>query len=70
LGFVHTLDDVSPVRAGVDGHLVGTTPLMNVPLSAGRHTLTFVNEDFGIRKTVKVQIEAGQTLTQVLTLTE
>jgi serine/threonine protein kinase len=54
----------------VDGRLIGTTPLMNVPLSAGRHTLTFVNDDFGIRKTVKVQIEAGQTLTQVLTLTE
>ncbi|MFI5309311.1 MAG: PEGA domain-containing protein, partial [Polyangiales bacterium] len=54
----------------VDGRMVGTTPLMNVPVSAGRHTLTFVNDDFGIRKTVKVQIEAGQVLTQVLTLTE
>jgi serine/threonine protein kinase len=52
----------------VDGRLVGNTPLMGVELAAGRHTLTFVNEDFGIRKTVKVQILAGQTLTQVLTL--
>ena len=43
---------------------------MNVPLSAGKHTLLFVNDDFGIRKTVKVQIEAGQVLTQVLTLTD
>jgi serine/threonine-protein kinase len=54
----------------VDGRLVGNTPLMGLELSAGRHTLTFVNDDFGIRKTVKVQVEAGQTLTQVLTLTE
>jgi hypothetical protein len=54
----------------VDGRLVGNTPLMGVELSAGRHTLTFVNEDFGIRKTVKIQIQAGQTLTQVLTLDE
>ncbi len=54
----------------VDGRMVGTTPLMNVPLSAGAHTLTFVNDDFGIHKTVKVQIEPGQTLTQVLTLTD
>jgi hypothetical protein len=54
----------------VDGRLVGNTPLMGVELSAGKHTLTFVNEDFGIRKTVKIQIQAGQTLTQVLTLDE
>jgi serine/threonine-protein kinase len=54
----------------VDGRLVGTTPLMNVPVSAGHHTLTFVNDDFGIRKSVKVQVEDGQTLTQVLNLTE
>jgi hypothetical protein len=43
---------------------------MNIPLSAGSHTLTFTNDDFGIKKVVKVQIEAGQVLTQVLTLTE
>jgi hypothetical protein len=54
----------------VDGRLVGNTPLMGVELSAGKHTLTFVNEDFDIRKTVKIQIQAGQTLTQVLTLDE
>jgi hypothetical protein len=54
----------------VDGRLVGTTPLMNVPVSAGHHTLTFVNDDFGIRKSVKIQVEDGQTLTQVLNLTE
>jgi serine/threonine protein kinase len=52
----------------VDGRPVGNTPLMGLELSAGRHTLTFVNDSFGIRKTVKVQIQAGQTLTQVLTL--
>ena len=57
-------------KVSIDGRPVGTTPLMNVPLSAGKHTLTFVNDDFGIQKTVKVQIEAGQVLTQVLTLTE
>ena len=53
-----------------DGRPLGNTPLMNVPLSAGKHTLLFVNEDFGIRKTVKVTIENGQVLTQVLTLTD
>jgi hypothetical protein len=43
---------------------------MSLPTRAGRHTLTFVNEEFGIRKTVVVQLEAGQVLTQVLNLTE
>jgi serine/threonine-protein kinase len=57
-------------KVSIDGRPVGTTPLMNVPLSAGSHTLTFTNDDFGIKKVVKVQIEAGQVLTQVLTLTE
>jgi serine/threonine-protein kinase len=57
-------------KVSIDGRPVGTTPLMNVPLSAGSHTLTFTNDDFGIKKVVKVQIEAGQVLTQVLTLTD
>ena len=54
----------------VDGRMVGNTPLMGVEISAGRHTLTFVNDDFGIRKTVKVDVEPGQVVTQVLTLDE
>ena len=52
----------------VDGRLIGTTPQTNIALSAGSHTVTFVNNDFGIRKTIKVTIKAGQTETQVLTL--
>jgi eukaryotic-like serine/threonine-protein kinase len=54
----------------VDGRLIGNTPQMNISLSAGRHTITLVNDDFGIRKTVKVDIRAGEVETQVLTLTE
>jgi eukaryotic-like serine/threonine-protein kinase len=57
-------------RVYVDGLAVGTTPLMSLATRAGRHTLTFVNEEFGLRKTVVVQVEAGQVLTQVLNLTE
>jgi hypothetical protein len=52
----------------VDGRLIGTTPQMGIQLSAGRHTVTFVNNDFGIRKTIKVNIKAGGVETQVLTL--
>ncbi len=54
----------------VDGKLIGNTPQMNIPLEAGKHSLTLVNDDFSIRKTVKLDIRAGEVTTQVLTLTE
>jgi serine/threonine protein kinase len=52
----------------VDGRLIGNTPQMNIPLPAGRHTVTLVNSDFNIRHTITVEIRAGQTETRVLTL--
>jgi serine/threonine-protein kinase len=39
--------------------LLGTTPLANVPLAAGTHTLTFVNPDFP-PLTRTVQVRAGE----------
>jgi serine/threonine-protein kinase len=54
----------------VDGKFIGNTPLMGVDVPAGRRTLTFVNDEFGIRKVVKLQVTAGQVTTQVLTLTD
>ncbi|MFO0680489.1 MAG: serine/threonine-protein kinase [Sandaracinus sp.] len=53
----------------VDGRLIGNTPQMNIPLPAGRHTVTLVNSEFNIRETITVTIQAGQTTTQSLTLT-
>jgi hypothetical protein len=36
-------------------HLIGTTPLANVPLPEGTHTLTFVNPDLPpVKKTISV----------------
>ena len=52
----------------VDDELVGNTPQMNIELSAGRHSVTLVNEDFGIRKNIQVVIKPGETVTRVLTL--
>jgi serine/threonine protein kinase len=54
----------------VDGRLIGNTPQMNITLEAGKHTVTLVNDDFGIRKTLRVDIKPGQVETQVLTLTD
>lgn len=54
----------------VDGRMVGTTPQMGIKLSAGKHSVTLVNPDFGIKKTISVNVRAGETVTRVLTLTE
>ena len=53
----------------VDGRLIGNTPQMNIPLAAGRHTVTFVNSEFSIRETRTVTITAGATERLIVTLT-
>jgi serine/threonine protein kinase len=52
----------------VDGRRIGNTPQMNIPLPAGRHTITLVNSEFNIRERVVVNISAGQTETLIRTL--
>jgi serine/threonine protein kinase len=45
------------------GRLLGTTPMANVPLSEGTHTLTFVNPDLPpMKKTVQVRAGEEQRL--------
>jgi serine/threonine protein kinase len=53
----------------VDGRLIGNTPQMNISLSAGRHTVTFVNSEFSIRESRTVTITAGSTERLIVTLT-
>jgi eukaryotic-like serine/threonine-protein kinase len=57
-------------KVSIDGKPYGNTPKMNIELPAGEHTLTFVNEEFGIRKSVPVTITSGQVQSVVLNLTE
>lgn len=45
-----------------DGKEVITTPLVNLKLKAGWHKLRFVNEDYGIDKTIRVEVKKGETL--------
>jgi hypothetical protein len=54
----------------VDGRVIGPTPQMNIEVPSGRHTLTLVNDEFGITKTISVEVAPGETVTKVLTLTE
>jgi serine/threonine-protein kinase len=41
---------------------MGATPKVEIPLSAGTHTVTFVHPDLG-KKSVSVTIKAGQSAT-------
>ena len=54
----------------VDGRVVGPTPQMRIEVPSGRHKLTLVNDEFGITKTLNVDVGPGETVTKVLTLTE
>jgi serine/threonine-protein kinase len=40
-------------------HLLGTTPLVNVELSPGRHVLTLVNEKLGVTRRLIVVVKPG-----------
>lgn len=49
----------------VDKKHVGHTPLHGIQLPAGRHTIELTNPDTGMRKTLQVQLRAGETITKV-----
>jgi serine/threonine-protein kinase len=55
-------------EVSVDGKPVGNTPQGNLQLPAGKHTITLNNREFGVTKTLVLQIKAGETVTRVLTL--
>ena len=54
----------------VDGKLIGNTPQMSIAVNAGAHTVTLVNDEFGLRKTIQVTVRDGETVTRVLNLAE
>jgi len=55
-------------RISIDGVPRGNTPQMNLQLSAGTHTITLSNPEFGLTKELVVTIKPGETVTRVLTL--
>jgi hypothetical protein len=49
-----------PCEILIDGKATGlTTPQREIPLSAGRHTITLVNKQHGIRKSFPITVGAG-----------
>ena len=52
----------------VDGRMIGNTPLLNVPLRAGKHKVKLVNPQLGMSKQLTVQIAKGKATTKVVDL--
>jgi serine/threonine protein kinase len=55
-------------QISIDGRPAGNTPQMNLQLKAGSHSVTLTNPDFGVSKTVVIDIKPDATVTRVLTL--
>jgi hypothetical protein len=55
-------------RVIVDGRLIGNTPQFNIPLRVGSHSVNLVNPEFGLNKTLTIEIKAGEVVTKVLSL--
>ena len=51
----------------IDGKSVGQTPVTNLNISAGNHTLRLVNPDLNQTKTVSIQAKPGQTIRKRIT---
>jgi serine/threonine-protein kinase len=45
----------------LDGKPIGTTPQLHVVVSPGSHTVMFVNSELSLKKTITVEVKAGET---------
>lgn len=45
----------------LDGKPIGTTPQLHVPVQPGTHTIMFVNAEQSLKKTISVDVKAGET---------
>jgi hypothetical protein len=52
----------------IDGRRAGNTPQMNLQLPAGKHKISLVNKEFGLKQTLTIEIKPGETVTKVITL--
>lgn len=55
--------DINSIPASsvlLDGKPIGNTPRVKIPVGAGNHTVTFVNSEQGLKKSVQVTVGAGE----------
>ncbi len=63
-----TLSTTPRTRVSLNGRVLGDTPLVEVPLPAGKQVLQLTSPDKRINRTIEVEITAGQTTAKKLTL--
>ena len=63
-----TFDTYPWTRVTEGSTALGTTPLVQLPMSAGAHTLTLDNPEQGIHQTYAVTLKPGETMTKRLGL--
>jgi serine/threonine-protein kinase len=56
-----TINSIPPSNCFLDGKSLGATPKVHFAVSAGKHTVKFVNADEGLTKTMTVTVGAGET---------
>ncbi len=59
-GFLN-INSIPPSTCFLDGKALGTTPKVHVSVTAGPHSVKFVNADQGLTKTISVNVGAGET---------
>jgi hypothetical protein len=52
----------------IDGKPAGTTPILGVSLSPGEHSVRLVNNTFHMRKTFDIVVNAGESISHVVSL--
>lgn len=56
-----TLNSLPASNVVLDGKPLGMTPKLKVPVSAGAHTVLFVNAEQSLKKSMSVTVAAGET---------
>ena len=49
----------------LDGNAVGHTPLFDLRVAPGSHTIQLLNPEFGLSKTIHLKVAAGESVTRV-----
>jgi serine/threonine-protein kinase len=52
----------------VDGRPVGSTPQTAIELTPGRHRVALISDEFDLKRTLTVEVRAGQTITRSVEL--
>jgi hypothetical protein len=55
-----TINSLPASSVKVDGKSIGSTPIKNYAVKAGKHTIAFDNAEEGLSKTIEVEVAPGE----------